>query len=256
MSQSQSSHTWHHGPSWLWLLSFVLVISADALVLRQWVLLPAYVMCFYGGMVVIDLLTYPFLERWRAWLRAQGARGKRMWYLVEVGGMWIGTSVVLIALAPVWLRWTWQVPGALQVIGWALLVLSVGVGVWAAGQMGWARLLFAGALFPPGEPAQQNNVPQRLVVSGPYRYVRNPLYVTDATLIAATALVTQQLVLAMLLVIYLMQLAMQIRLEERELRQRFGEPYERYLRAVPRFIPRLTPVDPADIEGESPQSRA
>jgi protein-S-isoprenylcysteine O-methyltransferase Ste14 len=42
---------------------------------------------------------------------------------------------------------------------------------------------------------------------------------------------------------------MQVRLEERELRQRFGVQYERYLKAVPRFIPRLTPVDPEAIYG-------
>lgn len=254
MSRARSSHTWHHGPSWLWLLSFVVFIAIDVLIMRRWTLLPIYIACFYGGMVVIDLLTYPFLERWRAWLRTYRTRGKKMWYLVEIGGMWIGTSVLLIATSPVWLGWSWQVPIPLQVVGWALLVISVSVGVWAAGQMGWARLLFAGALFPPGESAQQNNVPQRLVVSGPYRYVRNPLYVTDATLIMATALVTQSLALVGLLAIYLAQLAMQIRLEERELRQRFGAAYERYMRAVPRFVPRLKPVDPSDIEAENPSS--
>jgi protein-S-isoprenylcysteine O-methyltransferase Ste14 len=42
---------------------------------------------------------------------------------------------------------------------------------------------------------------------------------------------------------------MQLRLEERELRGRFGTTYVRYCRQVPRFIPRLTPVDPAQIYG-------
>ncbi|MCS6772892.1 MAG: isoprenylcysteine carboxylmethyltransferase family protein, partial [Thermoflexales bacterium] len=84
----------------------------------------------------------------------------------------------------------------------------------------------------------------------PYRYVRNPLYVTDMTLIGSTALLTQNWFLVVTLVIYIAQLTMQLRLEERELRQRFGEPYERYLKAVPRFIPRLRPVDPKEIFGE------
>jgi protein-S-isoprenylcysteine O-methyltransferase Ste14 len=52
-----------------------------------------------------------------------------------------------------------------------------------------------------------------------------------------------------LLLPYVAQLAMQLRLEERELRARFGEPYARYYQLVPRFVPRLSPVDPREVEG-------
>jgi protein-S-isoprenylcysteine O-methyltransferase Ste14 len=165
--------------------------------------------------------------------------------------MWIGTTIILILLAPFWLNWTWDGPPWLQGIGALLLAISVGIGVWAAGQMGWARLLFASALFPPGEVAVKNNVPQKLVISGPYRYVRNPLYDTDMTLILGTALLTQNWGLIVLLLAYMAQLIMQLRLEERELRDRFGEPYRRYCRRVPRFIPRLTPVAAEEIVGSS-----
>lgn len=237
---------WHHGPSWLWLLSFVVCVAVDWLIGR-WTLLPIYVASFYLGMVVIDLFTYPMLARWRAWVKQ---RGLISWYVVEVGLMWIGTGLVLIAFAPVWLNWTWNGPLWLRALGGAGVLVSVLIGVWAAGQMGWKRLLFVPALFPPGETAQRYEVPQHLVVSGPYRYVRNPLYVTDMTLIASTALLTQNWFLVLTLVIYIAQLVMQLRLEERELRSRFGAQYERYLKAVPRFIPRLTPVDPKKIYGE------
>ncbi|HEX9372032.1 MAG TPA: isoprenylcysteine carboxylmethyltransferase family protein [Roseiflexaceae bacterium] len=239
---------WHHGPSWLWLLSFVMCIAGDWL-LGRWVLLPIYVAGFYGGMIVIVLLTYPMLERWRAWLRP---RGVWAWYVVEVGLMWIGSAIVLALLGlfgPRWLDWSWQGPPALQAIGGALLAVSVLIGVWAVGQMGWARLLFAAALFPPGRGAEEQRIPQKLVVAGPYRYVRNPLYDTDMTLMLGAALLTQNWGLALLLAAYVAQLLMQLRLEERELRARFGEPYVRYCRLVPRFIPRLTPVDPREIDG-------
>ena len=68
VSRPTSRVTWHHGPAWLWLLSFVICFAGDAL-LGRWLLLPIYVAGFYGGMIVIDLLTYPLLERWRVWLR-------------------------------------------------------------------------------------------------------------------------------------------------------------------------------------------
>ena len=38
----------------------------------------------------------------------------------------------------------------MQALGGLLLVVSVAVGTWAVAKVGWARMPFAGALFPPG----------------------------------------------------------------------------------------------------------
>ncbi len=218
-------------------------MAADAFIGR-WIFLPLFAAAFYAGMVVIDLVAYPLLERWRAWLRPRGARA---WYLAEVGGLWIGTSVILAVFAPWWLRWGWGSVPAMQAVGTVLLALSVGIGVWALWKMGWARILFAAAMFPPG--AGEESIPQRLVVKGPYRHVRNPLYVTDVGVMLGAALITGRWFVLVVLAAYLLQLGMQIHFEERELKERFGEPYARYLRLVPRFLPRVRPVDPAEIHG-------
>ncbi len=238
----------HPGPALAWAAGFIACAAADALVGR-WVFLPLFVAAFYAGMVVIDLVAYPLLELWRAWLRP---RGVRAWYLAEVGGIWIGTSMILALLAPWWLRWGWGSMSATQAAGAILLVLSVGVGAWALWRMGWARILFAAAMFPPG--AGEEGVPQRLVVNGPYRYVRNPLYVTDVGVMLGAALATGKWFLIAVLAAYLLQLGMQIYFEERELKERFGEPYVRYLRLVPRFLPRTRPVDPAEVHGSRDES--
>jgi protein-S-isoprenylcysteine O-methyltransferase Ste14 len=47
--------------------------------------------------------------------------------------------------------------------------------------------------------------------------------------------------------LYLAQLALQLPLEERELRERFGVPYRRYCELVPRFVPRRRPVHRRDL---------
>ena len=234
----------HVVPAVLWAASFVVCVVGDAL-LGRWVLVPLFVAAFYGGMIVIDLVTYPVLTFWRGWLRR---RGLMAWYLVEVVGLWGGTTVLLFVLSPWWIGWSWDGVALLQVIGGALAVASVAVGTWAVAKMGWARLLFAGALFPPGAGAEENNVPQRLVLEGPYRYVRNPLYDTDFALILGTALLTSNWFLILLAVLYAAQLALQLPLEERELRQRFGRPYRRYCELVPRFVPRLRPVSRQELE--------
>ncbi|MDQ3428775.1 MAG: hypothetical protein M3479_02375, partial [Actinomycetota bacterium] len=54
----------HAVPAVLWAASFVVCVVGDAL-LGRWVLLPLFVAAFYGGMIVIDLVTYPVLSFWR-----------------------------------------------------------------------------------------------------------------------------------------------------------------------------------------------
>jgi protein-S-isoprenylcysteine O-methyltransferase Ste14 len=124
---------------------------------------------------------------------------------------------------------------------------SVVAGTWAVAEMGWARLLLAGALFLPGAGAEENGVPQRLVVEGPYRYVRNPLYEGDFCLILGAALLTRSWVLMLGAALYLVQLAFQLPFEERELGERFGVPYRRYCKLVPRFVTRRRPVRQRDL---------
>jgi protein-S-isoprenylcysteine O-methyltransferase Ste14 len=228
----------HAVPAIAWAASFVVCGIGDAM-LGRWVLLPLFVAAFYGGMIIIDLVTYPMLSFWRGWLRR---RGLVAWYLVEVGGLWGGTTLVMLVLSPWWLRWNWNEALPLEVLGCVLLVGSVVAGTWAVAKMGWARLLFAGALFPTGAGAEENGVPQRLVIEGPYRYVRNPLYDTDLCLILGTGLLTRRWALVLLAALYLAQLALQ-----RELRERFGVPYRRYFELVPRFIPRRRPVRQRDL---------
>lgn len=233
------------GPALTWVAAFVFCVAADALLLGRWVLLPVFVAGFYAGVVAIELVAYPLLGRWRSWLRP---RGVRAWYLI-IGGLWAGPAIVLALVAPWWLDWGWGGALLLQVVGTLVLVLSVGIGAWAMGTMGWARLLLAPSLFPPEAGEDEDRIPRGLVVKGPYRYVRHPLYGTDLGVILGTALLAREWALVVLAVAYAAQLGAQLYLEEQELEARFGEAYVRYRRLVPRFIPHLKPVDPAEVYG-------
>src|ERR687897_944703 len=82
----------HTVPAMAWAVSFVVCGLGDA-ILGRWVLLPLFVAAFYGGMIIIDLVTYPMLSFWRGRLRR---RGLIAWYLVEVGGLWGSTTLVLL----------------------------------------------------------------------------------------------------------------------------------------------------------------
>jgi len=78
-----------------------------------------------------------------------------------------------------------------------------------------------------------------VMAAGPYRYVRNPLYLGSWGMIGPIAFLmppTGALFTMVLLTVFLMRL---ILAEEAFLTDQLGEPYRNYLNAVPRLIPRL-----------------
>jgi protein-S-isoprenylcysteine O-methyltransferase Ste14 len=86
-------------------------------------------------------------------------------------------------------------------------------------------------------PVDQTN---RLVLSGPYRYVRNPMAIAGLGQGLAVAL----LFLSLPLVVYCLLGGMVwhwvVRpFEERDMIERFGEPYRDYQKRVSCWIPRL-----------------
>lgn len=88
---------------------------------------------------------------------------------------------------------------------------------------------------------------QALIAGGPYRYVRNPLYLGLWFMVAALAFLmppTGALATMILLTLFLMRLIFG---EETFLGAQLGEPYRAYLQAVPRLFPRVrTTLLPAE----------
>jgi protein-S-isoprenylcysteine O-methyltransferase Ste14 len=85
------------------------------------------------------------------------------------------------------------------------------------------------------EPEKQG----RLLEEGPYAVIRHPRYVEVALATFGYAAIANYagawiVVVAMVPVLHLVVL-----LEERELRERFGQAYQDYADRVPRYIPRL-----------------
>lgn len=89
--------------------------------------------------------------------------------------------------------------------------------------------------------------PRRLVVRGPYRYVRNPMISGVIFILCGEALVLRSMPHARWAGLFVIINAVYIPLfEEPFLEQRFGDDYVRYSKHVRRFIPRLRPWHDAD----------
>lgn len=87
--------------------------------------------------------------------------------------------------------------------------------------------------------------PRRLVVHGPYRYVRNPMISGVVFVLFGEALVLLTRAHLEWAVIFLVVNAVYIPLfEEPQLERRFGPAYVEYRLHVPRLIPRLRPWSP------------
>ncbi|MGD1104221.1 MAG: isoprenylcysteine carboxylmethyltransferase family protein [Terriglobia bacterium] len=87
--------------------------------------------------------------------------------------------------------------------------------------------------------------PKSLVVSGPYRFVRNPMYVgIDLVLFSEALLFSSPKLLVYALLFGIGFHLFVLAYEEPTLRKKFGASYQAYCQAVPRWIPRLTPWSP------------
>jgi protein-S-isoprenylcysteine O-methyltransferase Ste14 len=149
----------------------------------------------------------------------------------------VGPGVVA-GLVP-WLISGWQVRGPMSpfaivriAIGALLLVLGIVVLVRA-----FARFVMEGRGTPaPIAP------PERLVVGGEYRFVRNPMYVALIMAVLGQAMIFGSLgLLVYALAMWAITAAFVRWYEEPVLLKRYGDEYERYRQAVRAWVPRLHP---------------
>lgn len=126
-------------------------------------------------------------------------------------------------------------------LGTSLLVRAVGMILVGVGALALVECFLRFAWTGLGTPAPVAP-PRRLVVTGLYRHVRNPMYVAIVAILFGQAFLFGQLALLgyAALVWLLFHLFVTV-YEEPSLSRAFPGDYPRYREAVPRWIPRLTP---------------
>jgi protein-S-isoprenylcysteine O-methyltransferase Ste14 len=163
-----------------------------------------------------------------------GAESKTKNLLVTVAFLVCGPPGWIAVYLPAWIT-RWQVPQ--EASGWRVLgVFLIAVGLVPLGESIVRFIRVGRGTLSPTHPTE------RLVVSGLYRYVRNPMYVGVLMLIAGQALLFWNRTLWA----YLGYVAVGFQLfvlayEEPTLRGRYGADYEEFCRNVRRWVPRLRP---------------
>jgi protein-S-isoprenylcysteine O-methyltransferase Ste14 len=142
-------------------------------------------------------------------------------------------TIVVPGLGGVWVPWriltgngNTAVPAAWEAI--PVIVAGTALYVWCV----WNFAAVGGGTPGPWD------APRRVVASGPYRWVRNPIYLAALLIVAGEA----WLFLSLPLLAYAGGMALCCHLfvigyEEPALSRRFGASYAEYRHAVPRWIP-------------------
>jgi len=164
-------------------------------------------------MIMVAIVVLGF---WAPWTGTWGL-GERV-SLLE----WLALNVSRVGL----MRFTYATP-AVIILGALIALLGAVLRVWGTAYLGYGTVHHG--------QMQAGTV----MADGPYRYVRNPLYLGGWCVMVATAFMmppSGALFSTTLLTVFLLRLILG---EEAFLAGQLGEPYREYLRTVPRLFPRL-----------------
>lgn len=140
-------------------------------------------------------------------------------------------AVLAYVVSPSWMAWSAvAVPGWSRWLGVALGLLAVPGALWVFASLG--RNVSETVL---------TKAHHTLVTTGPYRWIRHPLYATGGVLVLAVGLMAASWFILLFALIALATIRLVVvPLEERELEAKFGDAYRRYRERTGALVPRVT----------------
>jgi len=119
---------------------------------------------------------------------------------------------------PEWARWLGVGIGLLCLLGIYWLFSSIGVGI---------------------TPTSATRQEHKLSTSGPYRWVRHPLYSIGSSFFIAFGMMADNWFIASLGVLTFILMAIRTQKEEANLLDKFGDEYREYMKCTGRFLPKF-----------------
>ena len=177
----------------------------------------AYVILAVGWV----LWLMPFvLNRWSFRGAEQTDRRARWGILLQM------IAYALLWQGPFWIR----APGAARMALAVVFLILAALLSWTATRALGRHLRFDAAIAPDHE----------LVRSGPYRWLRHPIYSSMFAILLGTGfMITSWLLLVPAVLILIAGTEIRVRVEDRLLAARFGDAFRHYQRSVSAYIPIL-----------------
>jgi protein-S-isoprenylcysteine O-methyltransferase Ste14 len=153
----------------------------------------------------------------------------------------VGTLIYLFLLVPFFIIWIpYEIlsasghdiefnSGVFQHVGLVFIALGVVAYIWCSGSF----VFYAKGTPIPFTPTKE------LLVTGLYKYVRNPLYIAGMLVLLGETLLFLSKGIFIYTLIMFGVFNIHVLMEENHLEDTFGKKYEQYRKDVPRWIPRF-----------------
>ena len=155
--------------------------------------------------------------------------GTKMMNVIKLGGLVLWLSPIVYLINPQWMAWSKI--GLPEWVRW----LGVGFGILCALGIYWLFSSIGSGITPTSATRREHT----LVVSGPYRWVRHPLYTVGASMFVSFGMMADNWFIAALGILTFILMAIRTPKEEANLIEKFGDEYREYMKRTGRFLPKL-----------------
>lgn len=173
---------------------------------------------------------YLFLGLWRRIFRVLGEK----MYILFLIVLCLLMSLPVIYYKAAILRYFVQFPGIIPWLGLFLFLIGAMLETWAYILIGTKSAYHISMVF-----VYKYKNSFRLATDGPYHIVRHPAYLGELLMLAGFFLASGALSVLLMLVVFTVQVQIQVALEERQMRKIFGSGFNEYIKQVPRLVPTL-----------------
>jgi len=155
--------------------------------------------------------------------------GTTMLTMIRIGGLLLWFSPLVYLINPAWM--TWSKIGLPEAVRW----LGVGIGILCTFGIYWLFSSIGSGISPTSATRKEH----KLSTSGPYRWVRHPLYTVGASMFISFGMTADNWYIAALGILTFILMAIRTPQEEANLIEKFGDEYREYMKRTGRFFPKL-----------------
>lgn len=155
--------------------------------------------------------------------------GTAMMTAIRIGGLLLWLSPIIYVTTPQWMNWSKI--GLPEAVRW----IGVGLGIFCVFGIYWLFSSIGTGITPTSATRQEH----KLSTSGPYRWIRHPLYTFGSSMFVSFGMMADNWFIATLGIFTFILMAIRTPKEEANLIEKFGDEYRAYMKRTGRFLPKL-----------------